>query len=747
MRIEPDWTIMKLIHELIHDLKPSTLFPAICIGFILGLLLIILEISFAAMIFSGEINHLAVRGVGLTLTGAFVACLITALFGSFKSDINLPQDAPAAIFSGSAAFIAAGMGVHSDGLFITLVAALMLGTFATAVFLFVVARFSLIHFFRYIPYPVIGGFLAGTGWILTSGSIEVMMGSSLSISSIGDALAYQSLILWLPGAVLAVVLFSVLRKWSGFLILPSALALSVFVFHVVLHLSDISLEQARERGFLFGSLDEGGLWPVFAWSDFSMVDWSLVISQLPVILTIPFITLIGLMLNMGGVELASRKSINMNRTIMANSFSNFFAGFVGSPSCYSSLSLSMLGLKTGAYTRLVGIVAALMVAMTLIWGGLLISVFPKVVLGGFLMLLGFFFLWDWAVETRKKMGWPDYCIVLAILFTIAWQGFFQGVILGILLAVILFVVRFSQVSIISRQTTGAEFQSKKARPLPHKRILLEQGNRIIVFELSGYLFFGSVNSLVKKIHEEVGKGVFSGDQYVVVDFSGTKGVDVSAVNSFVRLINKFSEDGVFIIVTAVQPLFLYQLKQHLGQMQPDSVLFSFQSLDQGLEWVEDRLLAEQARQFENGEHREQQGRLFDQVADQMLKKLEELEHAEAVLSMIRDYSEEIALNKGDVLIKPDVPVNGFFWIQQGRVVEYAEDNKNALAEYGAGDVINPGGVFEETTLHSLHKADSGCLALFFSGENIRELEVQQPEMAAKLYSMLLKRLLKSISPL
>ena len=737
---------MKLIHELIQDLRISTLFPALCIGFILGLLLIILEISFAAMIFSGEISHLAVKGAGLTLAGAFIACLITALSSSFKSAINLPQDAPSAIFSGSAAFIAASMGIANDALFVTLAAALMLTALLTAVFLFVIARFSLVHFFRYIPYPVIGGFLAGTGWILTSGSVEVMLGSSLTIAGIAEMFSFDSLSLWLPGTALAIIIFTVLRKRSHFLILPAALLLSFFLFHTVLYLNGISLEQARDSGYLFDTLAAGGLWPVFSLSDFSMVEWKVIISQLPVLLTIPFITLIGLMLNMSGIELASRMQVNMDREIMANSLSNTLAGFAGAPSCYSSLSLSMLGYKTGVYTRFVGLVAAMMVGLTLLWGGVLISVFPKAVLGGFLMLLGFFFIWDWVVETRNKMSLPDYCIVLVILFTIAWQGFFQGVILGILLAVILFVVRFSQVPILRRHATGVTFQSRKARPLPHKKILLEQGSRINIFELSGYLFFGSVNSLVEKIHDEVDKAIFSGDRYVVIDFSETKGVDISAVNSFVRLINKLSEDGVIIVFTAVCPLFLYQLKQHLGQMKPEDALFSFKSLDQGVEWVEGRVLTEQARKFEDGDNRDQQNRLFDQVADQMLRKLEELEHAEAVLSRIRGYSEEIMLDRGDVLIEPDKPVNGFFWIQQGRVVEYAEDDNNLLAEYGAGDVINPGGIFEKTTLHSLHKADAVCLVLFFSAEKISELEAQHPEMAAKLYSMLLKRLIKNVGP-
>lgn len=191
------------IHEIIHDLKPSILLPALCIGFILGLLLVILEISFAAMIFSGEMSHLATRGAGLTLAGALLVCAASAFISSFKSIISLPQDAPVAIFSGAAALMPAGMGLNNKGLFIAVVAALMLSSFFTAIFLFIIARFSLVHFFRYIPYPVIGGFLAGSGWILFTGSLEVMSGGSLSLKDPGFLFAPEILFLWLPGTMLA----------------------------------------------------------------------------------------------------------------------------------------------------------------------------------------------------------------------------------------------------------------------------------------------------------------------------------------------------------------------------------------------------------------------------------------------------------------------------------------------------------------------------------------------------------------
>jgi SulP family sulfate permease len=695
------------------------------------------------MIFSGEMNDLAVRGAGLTLAGTFLVCVATAFLTSFKSIINLSQDAPVAIFSGAAALIATDFGLSGEQLFITVVAALMLCSFLSALLLFLIARLNLIHFFRYIPYPVIGGFLAGTGWLLSTGSLEVMSGSAFNPLSHSFFLSPEVLILWLPGTLLAIGLFILLRYYSHFSILPISLILGVLIFHLILYLSGTSMEQAREVGLLFESVISNRLWPAFAWSDLAMVHWGAVFSQFPVFIVISFIALIGLLLNVSGIELASRKDIDINREVMGNSFSNLLAGLAGSSPAYSSLSLSMLGFKANAYSRMVGLAAALVVIMTLFLGGTFISIFPKAVLGGFLLLLGLFFLWDWVIETRKKMNWPDYCIILAILVSIAWLGFFQGVVLGILLSVVLFVFRFSQVPVVDELSTGKYVQSSRTRSLPHRKILAQQGERIKIFKLSGYLFFGSVNSLVQQIQNEIEVVALPGQLYVIIDFTRTSGIDISSVSSFVRMINKLAgKDNISIIFIAPGSLFEKQIRQHLGQEDGQGILINFANLDQGLKWAEDTILAEQLELFQSQGKKQDQARLFDEVAEDMLNKLEELENAEKIFKKIEDYAQEIKLEKGDTLLDKGRELNGFFWLQQGRISKSPDqtDQDSAVSEYGPGDILNIQAVFKQTKLDNLYKAESSCLLLFFSKDKITDLENKDPQMAARLYALLLRHL-------
>ena len=108
-------------------------------------------------------------------------------------------------------------------MFATFLAAIALTTLLMALILLVIGHFRLGGFVRYIPYPVVGGFLAGTGWLLAQGGLGVMLDIPLTIGNLPRLFAPDRLIAWLPGVVFGVALLLVLRRHQHFLITPGAL--------------------------------------------------------------------------------------------------------------------------------------------------------------------------------------------------------------------------------------------------------------------------------------------------------------------------------------------------------------------------------------------------------------------------------------------------------------------------------------------------------------------------------------------
>ena len=179
-------------------------------GLIVGLLQVFLALSFAALIFSGELSFAISTGIGLVLVGTILNGAIIALFTSLPGTVAGSQDVPAAITAVTVAAIATTLhGVATQGqLFLTVVAAISTTTLLTGVFFWTLGAFRLGGLVRFLPYPVVGGFLAGTGWLLVRGAVEMMVNqpAAAPASQLWQA---PDLWHWLPGALAALFILLV----------------------------------------------------------------------------------------------------------------------------------------------------------------------------------------------------------------------------------------------------------------------------------------------------------------------------------------------------------------------------------------------------------------------------------------------------------------------------------------------------------------------------------------------------------
>ena len=119
------------------------------------------------------------------------------------------------------------------------------------------------------------------------------------------------------------------------------------------------------------------------------------------------------------------------------------AGMAGAPAGYMTLSETSMSYNLGARSRLPSIVVAVISTITLVFGADVLSVFPKVILGGLLLNLGLEFMVEWLFDTWKKLHKTDYTVIVLILIVIGSVGFLEGIVLGLLMSIILFVINYS----------------------------------------------------------------------------------------------------------------------------------------------------------------------------------------------------------------------------------------------------------------------------------------------------------------
>lgn len=723
--------------ELARDtVTPSRLIPALSAGFVVGLLIIIIQLSLATLIFAGPLAGFAPTAAGLTLFGAFVMGLTVALFSGFPTAVCLPQDAPAAILAMVAAGIAASLAGDADprAAFVTVGAAIVVSTLASGVLFLLMGRFGLGKLMRYMPYPVVGGFLAGIGWLLVQGSFSIMTGVSLSIAELPQLFTVDTLLLAAPGIALTFALLGAMKRWNSVFTLPAVLLLALAAFAIFLVVTGQGMADAAHNGLLLGGMPEsGGLWPVFDASDLARIRWSALLPQLPQLATIPLASAISFLLISSGIETAARRDLNLKHELYLNGVANLVGGSAGSFTGYTALSFSMLGPKTGSDSRLVGITAALLCGFATFFGTALLGNFPRFILGGMVLFLGVATLLDWVVAARHQVTRSEYALILTILCAVAFFGFLTGVGVGLVMATLVFVVKYSRLPVVRKDSDARTIRSTRQRPPPDLIVLHDNGGSIRVLHVMGYLFFGSANSLASTVGKRLEANA-DVPTHLIVDFTEVDGFDSSAVNCFLRILQRCAAVGCE-VVFAHAPASLEQQMRRAAPEEAAGALY-LADLDHALEYCEDAVLESQRADSEA-----RRDHLFDRAVDDLLLQLEENERFEALIEALGEFIEHRSFAAGQTIVAQGDPIPGICLFVAGQAEEIVRDADGAqrrLRTIGAGDMAGQTMVVASAPADII--AVGNCALAFLSMTTLREIEENAPSTALAFYQLYAARL-------
>ncbi len=222
--------------RILHELEPKRLLVNFVAGLIIGVIAVNLTISFAALIFTGNLSDFLSAGISLGLFSVVVIGVVSTLLSSFPGTISGPRSSPAAILGISGATIAGLLAgkVPPHEIFLTIVAMIALTSITTGIIFLVLGQYRMGNLIRFLPYPVVGGFLAGIGLLLVRGSIGILTGVRFAFVHIPRLLQPELLGKWLAGAFFAILLLLITRRYKHFLIMPGVLVSAVLVFYLVL---------------------------------------------------------------------------------------------------------------------------------------------------------------------------------------------------------------------------------------------------------------------------------------------------------------------------------------------------------------------------------------------------------------------------------------------------------------------------------------------------------------------------------
>jgi len=709
--------------KVIKNFEFRKFIPSISLGVVVGAIDLPSVISFAILIYSGELAPYAGTGIGLILFGGLIIQVVIGFSSSIPGMIGGPQDSPAAILGLTAVALLAQMPEASlETKFITVTAAVMVTSITSGLFFILIGGFRLGRFVRFIPYPVVGGFIAGTGFLLVQGALGVMVGVSPTFSNLGFFLQPENLIRWIPSVLFGIALVIGSRRFPHYLTIPVLLTITAILFYGFMFANGMSFPEIQQDGWLLGPFPEGGLWKPIDLSLFTRVDWALIAGQAGNIAAIALISIVALLLNSNALELIAKKDIDVNRELISAGVANVIGGFSGSSVGYQYLGFTAIPFRMNISSRLIPITAALVTGFVLFFGASLLALIPLLMAAGILLFLGITFLMEWLYDAWFQLPRVDYVLVLVILFVVGAFGFLQGVGVGILIAIILFVVNYSRIDIVKYSLTGKTYQSSSERPFEHRQLIRQLGECIHILRLHGFVFFGTSQGLVSRVLDRLKDDSLDKLKYLIIDFQHVTALDSSAVFSFVRL-KQIAEAHVFhLLLTDITPGDRTKL-QRAGVLEPEEQVNFFQSMDHGMEWCENKLLAD-----EGGSTIIRAGSMHSQLK-KLLKSNEQVEKFIAYLERQEVQEYHIVINKGD-------PPDSMYLIDSGELTTRLEISKGKfirLRSQGGGTMVGEMGLFLKQSRTATVVASQSSILYRLTLENYNKMMQEDPELAFLLH--------------
>ncbi len=700
-------------------LRPERLLPALLAGLVVGVLEVAFAVSFAALIFRGDTAVHLSRGIGMALFAATAGIAITSLLTSLPNLMAGLQSAPSAIVGVMGVSIAA-LVVDEQARLATIIIAVALTTLATGMFLLGLGAFRLAGLARFLPYPVAGGFLAGTGWLLVAGGISTMSGLPFSLSQFSALLQPRVLSLWLPGLIVGAIMLALSRRIRRPWFLPAGIVAIIAGFYGAAALLGLSPAELGAAGRLLGPFPAGNMWQPVSAAELSAVEWAALWPQLPNVAGAVIVTTLALLLNATGLELALKRDIDLNREMRVAGLANLAAGAGAGMVGYAQLSLTILAERLGAGGRMPGFIAAAVCGFVLWGGGVVLGMVPTLVFGALLIYLGLSFLWEWVVEARARLSRVDYLIVLLILAVIAVAGFLPGVAVGVIAMAILFIFSYSRTSVVRHELSGATFKSRVTRN-PQDRALLEvAGDQVYYLQLHGFVFFGTAHGLLKRVSARI---EHTPTRYVVIDFRRVIGLDSTALLSFIKLQRLARERGFGLVLSGLPPKMRRQFEQN-DLTEEEGVLRFAGDIDRAAEWCEDQFCA--ARTMES--------------ADRSLASLLLNIRPGAATERLVGYMERQEAAAGDYLIRQGSEPDHLFFIEVGQLsaqLETPGGEPLRLETMQGGRAVGELGFYLGTRRSAAVVVDRPSVVYRLSREALARVERDDPEAAYAFHRIII----------
>jgi SulP family sulfate permease len=569
---------------------------------------------------------------------------------------------------------------------------------------------------RYVPYPVVGGFLGATGCLLVFGAIRVITGQRLQLATLDRFANMLTLSELAAACAMALVLYLAWHRSRSTFGLPAILIGGIIFAHLAFWFAGISLVEAQAAGWTFEPPPRVSLMLPWSANEISRYPWYALPDLLGNVIAVIFVTATSTLFNTTGIEVASQREANLERELNVTGLANILSGAFGGYTGCVSVSRSLLNLNSGGTGRLSGLTVAAISALMLGAAPMLLGYMPKFVLGGLLIYLGADQLHKWIVESRRRLSVVEYLSLLAIIVIIVQWGFVAGVLIGVVIGCTTFALSAARIDSIKYGFDGSEYRSSLDRSRDDQAVLAEHGGKIQGLNLQSYLFFGSANRLYQHVKALLAQHPEC--RFLVFDFKLVTGIDSSAAYSFAQIKRTAHDRGIKLVLVHLPPAAEKALRSSEFISNEVSIIAE---LDHALEWCENEIIARhQGLEREEASLRD----WFTQILG--------TEHDAAALMHRCQRIEVVA---GETIVSAGDAADSMHFILDGRVgimVPADEGRTTRVRSLGRYTTIGEMGLVSHAPRSATIQAEVASVLYVLSADQFEAIKADDPALSQKL---------------
>lgn len=521
-------------------------------GITAGIVALPLALAFGIQAFSGiDSPEASSMGALAGLVGATLLGFFAALFGGTHSQISGPTG-PMTVITAS---IVSGAWASSQGNISAVILSMSLAGIFCGLFQVIFGLIRIGKYVRYIPYPVLSGFMSGIGVIIILQQIYPIIGKKSPASTLDMIINFPAA---LADGVSVIALALGLACISLIVLVPKVTKKVPATLVALIAVTVVSLFTNLDSSLTIGNIPAGLPMPFFTKVQLDGIDWASVLEAS----LVPGLTLAGLgsidtLLTSVVADNITKTKHNSNQELIGQGIGNAVAGLFCGLAGAGATMRTVVNVKSGGRTQISGMIHAVLLLAILLGLGSLVKYVPLSVLAGILITVGWGIIDFRGFKDILRIPKSDAFVMMVVFLMTVFVDLLTAVGIGMVIACVLFMKRAGDLVENSYSAKALDTFDKESPWEDEKDIPEEIRNRIYIERLDGPIFFGSITGFQRVMHD-----IPTNLKIVIIRMRRVPFMDQSGVYAMETAIKDLQAQGIKVLMTIIQPQPRYMLENH-----------------------------------------------------------------------------------------------------------------------------------------------------------------------------------------